>query len=918
MKIKKVNQKSFSLTDEELNWIYKNKEIKIAGDGFWHPYSYYNEDNEYVGIIPDIVNLIKKKSGINLKYVYPKTWTDTLSLMKEGKIDIIDAISYTKDRSEFLNFTTKYYGTDIVILGKTEDKTYINSIEKVINKKKIATVRDYVISEIIKKDFPGIENFREYDTAEDGLKELASNQIDYFILDIPSFDYYSKKLGLSNIKILGPTGYHFDYGFGINKDNKKLLSIMNKLLNSIPQDEIDKIYRKWVKVDFEEKIDYDLIWKIVIIAFFILLGTLYWNRKLKVEIEEKEEAQQKLSDSRDFISAIMNSQTDIIVVTNGKEIKQVNQSFLNFLKIKDLSEFKKSHKCICDLFDTNDDEHYLIPIKNDEIWIDKVLSNPTKTHKARIIINGEEFIFKVVASKIKNSRILKTAVLHDITEVENLHKDLVKAKDSALSAAKHKSEFLANMSHEIRTPMNSVIGFTELLDKEIDNPVQKDYLQSIKRGGSALLGIINDILDLSKIEAGKLEIKKESINPKNLIGEVESIFHSKIISKNINFVVDVDENIPDFIIIDSIRIRQVLFNLIGNAIKFTEKGTIKLKVENLYKDEIKSKIDLIISVEDSGIGIDAKDLKNIFNSFEQSEQDDAKYGGTGLGLSICSKLVNMMNGDIEAESKKGVGSIFRFKLYDIPVSSLGEQITIKKLDLSNIIFEKAIILVVDDIEENRKLVQASLKNFDFKIIMAENGKIALDRLKNIKIDLILMDLRMPVLDGYKTATIIKSDKSLKDIPLVALTASVMGKDLEKVGEYGFDGYLRKPVILDDLIEEISKYLKFNFVNNIGIEKQDNIATIDKHKLDEILVVLTTTLKDKWNDVKDKGDFLLIESFVEELNEIASDDMEILSDYVSQLKNNINAFDIEKVDYLMNSYEKIIEKMQEMRKKLDNE
>lgn len=278
----------------------------------------------------------------------------------------------------------------------------------------------------------------------------------------------------------------------------------------------------------------------------------------------------------------------------------------------------------------------------------------------------------------------------------------------------------------------------------------------------------------------------------------------------------------------------------------------------------------------------------------------------------------MMNGEIEVESKKGVGSTFRFRLHDIAVSSLGEQITVQKLDLSNISFEKATILVVDDIEENRKLVQASLKSFDFKIIMAENGQIALDRLKNVKIDLILMDLRMPVLDGYKAATIIKNDDKLKNIPLIALTASVMGKDLEKVGKFGFDGYLRKPVIIDDLIEEISQYLKYTFLDNIAEERLSNVCVLDKSKIDEILLILNTTLKTKWIEVKDKGDFLLLESFVKELDELADNKIEVLSNYVEQLKNNIDSFDIERVDYLMNSYEKIIEEIIKIRRKIEDE
>ena len=913
---KRENNKSFSFTQEELNWIGKNEEIKIGGDSYWHPYSFYNEKGKYVGIVPDIINLIKEQSGLNFKYIKTKTWSDTLSLIKDENLDMVDAISYTKNRSDFMNFSMKYFATDIVILGNSEDEKYINSIEEIINKYKIGTVKNYAVAEAIKKDFPDVSNFSEYDKAEDGLKALSINQIDYFILDIPSFEYYSRKFGLSNIKILGPAGYHFSYGLGVDKNNKILLSILNKVLRNIPKEEIDKIYRKWVKINYENKIDYDLIWKIILGSLFVLSGSFYWNRKLKIEIEEKQIAQEKLAENSDFISAIMNSQLDIIVVTNGKEIKQVNQAFNDVLEFKDLEEFKKEHRCIYELFDIKNEKDFLVPEKNGIIWIDEILQNPSKSHKVKIVVNNKEYIFKVVASKIKNNAILKTAVFHDITEVENLHKDLVVAKDNALNATKHKTEFLANMSHEIRTPMNSVIGFTDLLAKEIKDPIQRDYLNSIQKGGVALLAIINDILDLSKIEAGKMSIKNESISLKNLITEIESIFHSKIISKNVNFLIDIDKNIPDFIIIDSVRLRQILFNLIGNAIKFTEQGSIALKVQSLYKDKIKSKIDLVISIKDTGTGIEEEELKNIFNAFEQQSNQDTKYGGTGLGLAICSKLVSMMNGDIYVESKKALGSTFSIYFRDIAVSSVGEQIIAQKLDYANIVFDKATILVVDDIEANRKLVKASLKDFDFKIIMAENGKVALDRLKNINVDLILMDLRMPVLNGYETARIIKNDNKLRDIPLLALTASVMAKDLKKTNKLGFDGYLRKPVILNSLIEKIAEFLPYKFLENNENGDNDDMKEFDLKLFDELIEILDGNLKIENKAIKDKGDFLLIDSFFVKLEEASSKiEIKLLSNYIEELRNNIKSFDIEKVDFLMNSYEDLVKKLILMKKNL---
>ena len=917
IKIKKESSKKILYNLKEKKWLKENSTVKIAGDPFWPPYSFYNEEGKYSGIVPDLISEVFKDSNINLEYIKSKNWNETLTLMENRDIDVIDAISHSQKRSKYLNFSSKYIGAEIVVISNKNHDVYVDSL-KSISKKKIATVKGYSIVDKIEVDYPSLEKLILIDNPLEGLKSLIKGEIDYFLLDIPSFEYYNKKHGLSNLKIVGPTGYTYKYGFGIRKDSPELLSIINKLLSNVSENKKDEIYRSWVKLDYEEKIDYSLVWKVLAGAFFILAGTIYWNRKLHIEIEEREKVQKALEESKDFTNAVMDSQVDIVITTTGNEIQQANKSFFKFFDYKNLDEFKKDYKCICDLFDISNPDKYILSMNNGMSWIDLVLNNPDYIYKALIYKGKEAFIFKISAAYISEESNLKTAVFTDITKLEDLNEVLLKAKNEALNVAKQKSEFLANMSHEIRTPMNSVIGFTELLDKEITNPIQKDYLTSIKKGGNALLRIINDILDLSKIEAGKLDIKNESTNPTNLFLEIEAIFHAKIVSKNINFIIEIDKNIPNYIILDGVRVRQILFNLIGNAIKFTEKGHIKLKVENLYKDNIKSKIDLIFSIEDTGIGINKENLDQIFNSFEQQkEHNTAKYGGTGLGLAICTKLVEMMNGKIEVQSQKGKGSTFKVSLYDIPVSSIHEESNHKKIDIDNIIFEESTILVVDDIEENRKLVEASLKDYNFKLIMAENGLDAISKLKSVKIDLILMDLRMPVMDGYEAAISIKENKSLKSIPLIALTASVMGKDLEKVSEYGFDGYLRKPVILDDLIEELTRFIPFE----LKVASSENLLVcndiINIESLNIVINSLNGEIKKEWEEIKDKGDFTLIEAFSIKLNTLALENsITLLSNYAQELISHIDSFDIEKVDYLMNTYLDVIDKLEDIKENIE--
>jgi PAS domain S-box-containing protein len=257
-------------------------------------------------------------------------------------------------------------------------------------------------------------------------------------------------------------------------------------------------------------------------------------------------------------------------------------------------------------------------------------------------------------------------VAEDITERKRAEEALKKAKEDAELASRAKSEFIANMSHEIRTPLNAVLGFSELLSLRITDSEHKSYLDAIGLAGENLLMLINDVLDLAKIEAGHLEIQYEEVNLEVIFDELKQIFALKLSEKNLVFVVEIDEELPYTLMLDEIRLRQVLLNLVGNAIKFTEKGSIKLDAQK--QTDKHGKLDLIISVADTGIGIPENQQDRIFETFQQLDgQSTRKYGGTGLGLALCKRLVKLMNGHISVESKVGGGSIFEISLPDVEV-----------------------------------------------------------------------------------------------------------------------------------------------------------------------------------------------------------------------------------------------------------
>ncbi|MEJ2611783.1 MAG: transporter substrate-binding domain-containing protein [Candidatus Thiodiazotropha sp.] len=646
-------QSHLNLTEQEKAWLAQHPSLRIGIDPSWEPFEYVTDQGEYRGISAEFMKRITELLGVGVSYDPSMSWQQVIEKAKAGEIDVIPAITASEDRLSYLAFTEPYWQSPIMIFTR-KAMPLLTGLEE-LNGRQVAVVQSYVTYEYLKRDYPELR-LRLFSTTQQALQAVAVGKADAFVGNLSMGSFLIDQLGLNNLKVAAPTPYNSQISIGVHRNNPELISIIGKALATIDEEQRRAIRQESLAIHYQVEVDYTLLWKVMSGAAIVLFLSFFWLAQ-------------------------------------------------------------------------------------------------TRQQKAA----------------------------------------LTKAKAEAEQANRFKSYFLANMSHEIRTPMNAIVGFGHLALQSQLTPRQRHYVEKIQSSANVLLRVINDILDFSKIEAGKLKIEQIPFSLTEVLDNLASLNGMHAEEKGLEMLYQFDLKVPDQLIGDSLRLEQVLINLVSNAIKFTEQGEVTVVVSE--ESQKGDQVWLRFSVEDTGIGIPSERAAGLFEAFTQLDDSTTRqYGGSGLGLNISRELVELMGGELSVKSQLGEGSQFYFSL---PFRLSDEQVQrtwIPGPDLRGLR-----VLVVDDNPAAAQILGEMLKSFTFKVSQVGSATMALQLLKEADkqqchYQLVIMDWHLPELDGLEASRRIRFSHTLSHIPVIILvTAFGREQEIRQIGDYGLDGFLMKPI-----------------------------------------------------------------------------------------------------------------------------
>jgi len=773
----------------------QNDTIIVTGDFDYPPFSFIDKDGKPSGYDIEVMTKIADITGLNIKFELTN-WDNALELLKNGKAGAITSIVYAAEREKIYDFSfplhTEYYG---IFANRTTEIEDINDL----GGKSHAILKGDISNELFYRPMGLTSNDTAVQSYPEGFSLVNSNQCQYVIapyalgMEIISDNHFNK------IEVKGPPIIPSVFCYAVKQGDYELLAWINQGVEILSRNgELDRIYNKWVKYKrddnkYKEFFYYSLIGLIIFLAVIVILFIFGYSLRKQVQKKTLE-----IKKNEAIYQNVFNAVDDGLVILDESEI----------------------------ILEANHKAYELFSYKNEQLIGEHIRSLVREENKEKVkevynlIKAGKPFYIDSFEREINGTQQYVTLkgfktdiqeqqryliVIHDITKEEKNLIELQKAKKNVEIANNAKSTFLSTISHEIRTPLFAVIGYTRLLKKTSLTTEQSEYNKKIEISGKLLLNLVNDILDLTKMEAEKLKLLLKPFDIRQLIKDICELESIKAAEKSIALIYDIDEKVPKNLTGDKLLISRIILNIVNNAIKFTDKGmvTVMVNIENPDQTDENRPLNIIFSVKDTGIGMTEATQKKIFSPFEQAQDANIrKHGGTGLGLALSKQLVDLMQGTILVESSLGAGSIFNVT---IPLErALTEPKENKHLSNKIEEHEQITVLLVEDNEFNAEILLSELKDAGFLVTHAQSGFDAIKMLKTNDFQVILMDIEMPELDGFATLQKIRELK-LTEAPVIALSAHNLAAEKEKALSCGMVDYLNKPISIKHLSKAIYSY-----------------------------------------------------------------------------------------------------------------
>jgi two-component system sensor histidine kinase/response regulator len=800
-----------SLSARERAWLDNHPVIRVSNDPAWAPIDFDNAEGMPIGLAADVMNLLADRLDLNVEYVPGQTWNEAYEAARQRKVDVLLALGRNPERERYFAFTQPYMHFRSVIVVR-DDLPFIPDISALLGRR-FALVKDYNETETLLERYPALDVL-SVATTEEALAAVALGRADATVGNIAVLHYKIRQSGLTNLKVAAPIeDAERQVYFAVRKDWPELAGILDKGLASISAEERERMMSRWFNIEFERGVDPAEVWRTALriggAAGLMIVLALFYLRRLRREIEERkraeariEEAQRRLQEITDTVPAAV---YQLRATADGAaEFSFMSKGIRDQLGIDAQSPQWNMAGVLARVLDEDRDRLKEVFRKAQQAQA------PFEAEFRMRDASGNPLWLRcgAVPQKSADGSSVWNGYAIDVTERKRLDRELAEAKEAAESANRAKSDFLANMSHEIRTPMNAIIGLSHLALKTDLDARQRDYVSKISGAGQSLLRLINDVLDWSKIEAGKLVLEEIRFRPQAIFDDLSNIMGHRAAEKGLELRMDIAPDLPAYLLGDPLRLSQVLLNFISNAIKFTTHGAITVSAAVL--EPSRDWLQVRFSVRDTGIGLSREQRERLFQSFAQADSSTTRhFGGTGLGLSISKRLVELMGGEIGVESELDQGSTFWFSVGLRRAAVRGEDALPESAAplAETTLLRGARVLLVEDNPINQQVALELLQSAGMQVDIADDGVEALREVRKRTYDAVLMDIQMPVMDGLQASRAIRAIEHLKDVPIIAMTASALRGDRDRCMAAGMNDYVAKPIDVEQLFTTLLRWVK---------------------------------------------------------------------------------------------------------------